>query len=86
MGHGGEIKGPKDKAGKYTKAEPFVFHGKQGGNPGEVAGEAWQTVGNKCNILPSSLIFTCTKISQSSNTLKSSCISFQTSSLPLMSS
>ena len=62
MGHGGDIKGPKDKAGKHTKAEPFVFHGKKGDNAGEVAGEAWQTVGNKCNVPPPSLIFACTKI------------------------
>ncbi len=52
-GHGGTIDGPKDKTGKKTKAQPFVFHcAKSDGNWGEVAAGAWKTVGDRRNIPP----------------------------------
>jgi len=65
-GHGGDIKGPTDKSGKHTKAEPFVFHSIKCDNSwGDVAAGAWKTVGDKCNDPPPSLIFSSTKVSLS---------------------
>jgi hypothetical protein len=55
MGHGGVIEGPKK-----SKTQPFVFHcAKSDDNWGEVASNAWKTIGDRCKI-PQLLMFTFT--------------------------